>query len=360
MAGPTYSSPNLFPTLGELGVDPAKVLRATGLPLTLASQHPLLLDTEQLFRFWEGLERVADDPLIGVRVACRAPRERFHPASIAAHHARTFREALQRLARYKALCCAEEMRLIEQGDLCLIELRWIGSTKPAPARFIDAIFASQTELGRRGTGLPLNPRRVELARAPEAVEAFEAFYGCRVQFCASANRLVFARADLDLPFTTYNAALLEMLAPSLDQALAKRVATRSIADQVRWVAQRLMAGGLPPIADVAGELGMSSRSLQRRIAEEGTSFRELLTDARRELARQYLSEPTLNLVEVACLLGFQDPNSFYRSFRDWEGQTPGEWREAQSLTSPSGGPSSGAARSSDRRLAAPRSSAPRR
>jgi AraC-like DNA-binding protein len=66
--------------------------------------------------------------------------------------------------------------------------------------------------------------------------------------------------------------------------------------------------------------------LQRRITEKGTTFRQLVRDARRELAKLYLTEPSLELGETACLLGYQDPNSFFRAFRQWEGSIPGEWK----------------------------------
>jgi AraC-like DNA-binding protein len=74
---------------------------------------------------------------------------------------------------------------------------------------------------------------------------------------------------------------------------------------------------------------MSSRTLQRRIAEEGSSFRQLLSDARRELARLYLQHPSLELNQAASLLGYENPNSFLRAFRVWEGVTPTEWRAMQ-------------------------------
>ena len=92
---------------------------------------------------------------------------------------------------------------------------------------------------------------------------------------------------------------------------------------------RLLGGHRPEITDVAKELGISCRTLQRRIAEESTSFRQLVSDARRELAKHYLLQPSLQLGEAACLLGYEDPNSFFRAFREWEGTTPGEWRDLQ-------------------------------
>ncbi|TGU31128.1 AraC family transcriptional regulator, partial [bacterium M00.F.Ca.ET.152.01.1.1] len=96
-------------------------------------------------------------------------------------------------------------------------------------------------------------------------------------------------------------------------------------EQVKVVLKRSLASGRPELSDIARELGMSERTLQRRITEEGTSFRELLINARQELGRQLLSDPTADIDEVACRLGYQDASSFYRAFREWEGTTPNRW-----------------------------------
>jgi AraC-like DNA-binding protein len=88
----------------------------------------------------------------------------------------------------------------------------------------------------------------------------------------------------------------------------------------------LLAGSRPDILVVARELGVSGRTLQRRITDEGASFRQLLLEARKELVRQYLAEPSIQINEAAYLLGYDDPRSFYRAFRSWEGTTPAIWR----------------------------------
>jgi AraC-like DNA-binding protein len=73
---------------------------------------------------------------------------------------------------------------------------------------------------------------------------------------------------------------------------------------------------------------MSDRTLQRRITDEGSTFRQLLNETRHELVRQYLVNPAVEITEAAFLVGYEDPNSFYRAFRSWEGTTPAEWRAA--------------------------------
>jgi AraC-like DNA-binding protein len=121
------------------------------------------------------------------------------------------------------------------------------------------------------------------------------------------------------------------LSPQIDRELARKKAELRVTGRVKWVLMRLLGGRSPQIHDVARELGMSCRTLQRRTTAEGTTFRRLISDARREPARSYLLQPALELGEVACLLRYEDPNSFFRAFREWEGTTPGEWRRRGSL-----------------------------
>jgi AraC-like DNA-binding protein len=74
---------------------------------------------------------------------------------------------------------------------------------------------------------------------------------------------------------------------------------------------------------------MGPRTLQRRITDEGATFRQLLLEARKELAHQYLAQPSIEINEAAFLLGYDDPNSFYRAFKIWEGTTPAQWRSVR-------------------------------
>lgn len=90
--------------------------------------------------------------------------------------------------------------------------------------------------------------------------------------------------------------------------------------------KRGLIGGSPNIQIVASELGMSGRTMQRRLTEEGTSFKHLLVQSRHEQALEYLADPSLDIKEVAFLIGYEDQNSFYHAFRLWEGDTPSNWR----------------------------------
>jgi AraC-like DNA-binding protein len=138
--------------------------------------------------------------------------------------------------------------------------------------------------------------------------------------------LVFNKADMDLPFVTSNAELLAIVAPQLEAELAEQLAQKTFREQAKAILKRLLAGQRPGIQDLARELHLSTRTLQRRLTEEGVTFQRLLEEARRELARHYLLHSSRELNETAYLLGFEDANSFFRAFHHWEGTTPGQWR----------------------------------
>ncbi len=322
-----FKIPNAFwAGLKAVGLTPGAVLRQSKLPLTLYDGEKNLVSTAQSFAIWRAVGELNDDPATGLKLARGIEVEHYHPATLAALHARTYRDALSRMARYKQLCCAEEMRLTEGKSECVIDFSWPFAKEPTPALLTDAAFAFVVELGRRGTKTKLQAKRIELKRAPGPAQHHEAFFMCPVKYRARRDAIMLQPADLDLPFVTHNAELIEMLTPLLDRQLAGRKTQEKIVDQVKWILKRLLSGSRPDIVLVAKELGMSGRTLQRRITDEGATFRQLLNEARQELVRQYLSDPSIEINETAFLLGYEDPNSFYRAFRTWEGTTPANWR----------------------------------
>jgi AraC-like DNA-binding protein len=319
-------STTLARKLEELGVSPANVLRQAGLPTGLLDQDKILVSTDELFALYRGLAEATRDPAIGLKLGTEPRLERYDAVAVAAVSARSFRDALERLARYKQLTCPEELRIVERGDECRVQFRWLLAQETEPPLLVDLCFAWVVGIARRGTGGLVNPKRLELRRPPGNREVYEAHFGCRAQLGARQNTIVFATADLDRPFLTHNADLLATVAPQLESELSQALASKEIREQVKGVLKRLLAGQRPGIEDVARELRVSTRTLQRRLAEDGATFQRLMKEARRELARHYLLHSSLELNETAYLLGYEDAHSFFRAFQDWEGSSPGEWR----------------------------------
>ncbi|WP_150271237.1 AraC family transcriptional regulator [Paenibacillus tepidiphilus] len=311
--------------LRQLGIAPHDVARKAGLPLTIISEPAVT--TAQYYAIWEAYSSLAGDMAHGIiKLVTIYETTQFPPPVMATYHARDYRDALHRMVRYKQLCPPESLRMQEDGEECAIELEWLVNGQSCPPLLVGITLAFLLELGRRGTGQHLTASTIEFAQPMGDVQALEAYFGCRVLTDAGRNRLTLHRKDLDRPFLTYNEELLEILTPALDRTLHEHQGNRSLPERVKWIMKRSFSGGRPDIQMVAKELGMSDRTLQRRLTGENTSFVHLLTEARHEQARMYLADLSLDIKEVAFLIGYEDQNSFYRAFRIWEGDTPAHWR----------------------------------
>jgi AraC-like DNA-binding protein len=317
--------------LGKIGLTPAALLHQARLPLSIYNAKKNFVTTAQFFALWRAVGELSPDPAAGLKIATQIDVGDRPPSTMAAYYARDYRDALTRLARFKQLCSPEELQIKVSKDVCAITPVWPHAHEETPPLFTDAAFASFIELGRRGTGHLVTANRVELKRKAGATKYLEAYFKGPIKFGARRDALVLHVTDLDRPFVTYNAELLDMLNPPLERALEVHRAQSSIREQVKWILKRMLAGSRPEITAVARELGLSDRTLQRRMIGEGATFRQLLLEARQELAHEYLRRPGMDVTEVAFLLGYEDSNSFYRAFRTWEGTTPSQLRAALKL-----------------------------
>jgi AraC-like DNA-binding protein len=312
--------------LEDLGLSPETVLRRAGLPLALFSVDRILVSTDEFFALHRGIAEASNDPAIGLKLGTEERIERYDPVKLAALSARSFRDAVERTSRYKQLTCPEEIRLVEQGNGCAVQFIWLLAHEQEPPPLVDICFAWLIGLAQRGTGRQLRAKRVEFQRAPTHREMYEAHFRCPVKFKARQNALIFSKSDMELPFVTYNADLLATVAPQLEAELTEQLAQKSFREQAKGILKQLLAGQRPAIQDLARELHLSTRTLQRRLTDQRITFQRLLDEARRELARHYLLHSSRELNETAYLLGYEDANSFFRAFHQWEGTSPGQWR----------------------------------
>lgn len=318
--------PGFWAGLRQMGISAHDIARKAQLPLSMITESDVVT-TAQYFAIWQAYSDLIGDTAEGiVKLSTIFETAKYPPTVLATYHARDYRDALNRMARYKKMCPPEGLRIVEDGERCSIELEWLNADQPGPPILVGITLASLLEFGRRGTGQHLAARSVEFSHPMGKIQALEAYFGCRVRIGAKCNRLTLNRGDLDRLFVSHNEELLKILTPVLDCSLDERSSSRHIIEKVEWIIKCSLTAGRPDIQFVARELGMSERTLQRRLADEGTSFKHLLAQARHELAREYLADPSLDIKEVAFLIGYEDQNSFYRAFRLWEGDTPSNWR----------------------------------
>ncbi len=315
-----------YERLTGLGIDVPAVLKHAGLPSDLMEQARATVTTAQFFDLWRSTEALHGDPTLGLRLGDGTRTEIHDVVSLAALHSATLGEALQKLARYKRLTCPEDISIELSRDEAAVSMRWMLAEGHAPHFLIDAVFASNFALAERGTGRNIRLRRLELTRRPIAADVLAAHFHCELRFNAAQDRIVYDRADLDLPFITHDQDHLATLLPTLEASLHELSDSTSLRDKVWNVLARGMRGGHLRMAQVADALHLSPRTLQRKLGEAGTSYQQLLDQVRRHLARRLLDATDLDTGEIAFLLGFEELNSFNRAFRQWEGETPTRWR----------------------------------
>jgi AraC-like DNA-binding protein len=305
------------------------VLRQAKLPVNLHLDTRRFITTAQFFALWTAMEELAGDHDLWLKFVHATDAVGHQPMFIAACYGSDYRDALERIARFKRFTMPERINIEESGGEVAVYKQWFHAITPEPNLSVDVSFGFLLELGRRGTGRPLGPVRVELARQGRISSSQKEFFGCPIRLGAKRDALIFRSSDLDRAFPGHNAELLDVLTPALAAALEQFHPKDSYSEQVKVVLKRSLASGRPDLGSVARDLGISERTLQRRITNEGTTFRVLVQAARRELGRQLLLSPEADVAEIACMLGFQDTTSFYRAFRQWEGLTPQSWINRQ-------------------------------
>ena len=315
--------------LQELGIRVSDVLHRAELPANLFDQARIRLTTEQFFALWRSIGQASNDPHLILQIGTESRPEHFDPIGLAALSTGSFGEAMRQIASYKQLSCPEEIIHHLHDTEWHIEFRWVLATGSEPEALTDLCFAWVQSIARNGTGTPISPLRVELARPSAHARILERHFGCPIHFGAARNAIVFRASDAERPFITRNAELLAILAPQLDEELREHKGQETFTERVTAAIQKKLIGRRPKIQEIARELRLSPRTLQRRLQESGLSFQQIMEQARHQLARHYLINSLLELNETAYLLGYEDANSFVRAFRGWEGVPPAHWREAQ-------------------------------
>lgn len=309
------------PLLKDLGVSPADVLRRAGLPEDLLSRPEVRLEATEFHRFWGGLEAELADPLFPLRVCEAARGETFSPALFAALCSPNFLIAVQRIARYKALVAPMRLDVVEAGEQVVLDLGWPDPDRQPPSSLAVTELLFFVGLARMGTREMLRPVWVNTTAPPSPASAYTEFLGVGIRR-GHRHQVAFARQDARRPFLTTDEGLWAAFEPELRTRLAELEAGVTVGQRVRAALLEALPSGQCDMDKVSSKLAISRRTLQRHLATEGLRYADLLQETRQALARHYLVKTGLPIAEIAFLLGFEEPNSFYRAFRAWTSQTP--------------------------------------
>jgi AraC-like DNA-binding protein len=310
----------------DLGLSWPRVLRRAGLPADLVARGPAMLTTEEYFRFWAALEDEGGERNLALEVGQAISVETFSPPIVAALCSPTLAVAAERIATYKPLVGPLSLKVTKSDESLRISYEWPGPERP-PALLSTSELVFWIALARIGTRHHVRPVKVTLPTMPPDAARLETYIGARLHR-SNAHSITFSAADAARSFLTENEPMWRFFSPELRRRLSDLQASATVAERVAAALREMLPAGDSSIMAVTRKLGVSPRTLQRQLHEEGTTYQNVLSETRQGLARHYLRRGTLRAGEIAYLLGYDDTNSFYRAFRTWTGSTPERFRSA--------------------------------
>jgi AraC-like DNA-binding protein len=242
----------------------------------------------------------------------------------------TLGEAMKRGQRY---CSLQNegvlMKYRDDGRVC-VSFHYNGVRRLSDRHQIEFFVTTLVRLCRQLVGWRLNPIRIRLAhRRTELSTGVAAYFGCEFEFGSEVDEIEYAALSGRLPIASSDTYLNKLLMKYCEEALSRRrLKVQSWRLAVENTLAPLLPHGQGRLSEVAARLGVSLRTLERRLARENVSFVEVLDELRFELAKRYLQEPNLPISEIAWLLGYADPSAFTHSFRRWTGKSPTQLRVA--------------------------------
>jgi AraC-like DNA-binding protein len=321
MTRDTYSvNPGWALLLTDMGLQPGNVLRRAGLPGDLFSRETPRLTPEQYYGMWRALEAEVSGAYLPVLVARSLSIEAFDPPLFAATCSRDLNAAAERIARYKPLICPMKLLVEQTATATTLRCVWPHAAPPPPV-LVATELLFWVALVRLATRHEIRPLRAVTPEPPAEMEPYAAYLGVPIERGAD-HAVVFSADDAARPFLTANEGMWSYFEPELRRRLSELEVGAALTDRVKAALLELLPAGEGTMDGVARKLAVSTRTLQRKLRVEATTFGVLLAEVRESLARHYLSTSRMPAAEISFLLGYGDPNSFFRAFHAWTGQTP--------------------------------------
>jgi AraC-like DNA-binding protein len=317
--------------LGRRAVVVEEVARAIDLDVVALGKPDQRVPGSCVERLWEEAERRTSDPCVGLHMG-----ESYLPGALnilgyVVLSCRSAADVLDRLARYAAILNdGLRVTVAREGDESVCRFAAVEGLNNyltrAPRHAIEAMCAGVTVTLRNITGHAIEPRTIAFCHsAPSDVGEHRRVFGRAAQFDAAENLLAFLTSDLDAAVRSSNPELLEVFERHANAIIDELDEHGPVSRRIVRLLSERVKGIAPTLDDVASELAMSIRSVQRSLRAEGTSYQLLLDDVRRELAVRHLAVRGTSAAEVAFLTGFSEPSAFSRAFRRWTGMTPGAY-----------------------------------
>lgn len=306
-------------------------LNAVDLPLGIIDNSIARVKGRDFQNLIHWLIKQTHDPLFGLKSARYVQPGSYSLVGYMAMNSRTAREALHLTPEYEAIVGDMGITKIEKHGPNLA-MRWVCQYDDPLVRphMIDNVLGSWLLFARWLADMEDGKPEAALFEHPapdsELLPAYQEIFGCPLEFNADKSALIFPEHMLDTPLRQPDPVLLSNLEQQASSVMSEIQERHPIVMQTRTLLRTLMDEGLPRREKVAEHLGITERTLQRRLQDAGTGYQQLLDDLRQETATDWLTNSDMPINDIALRLGFSEARSFHRRFKTWTGVTPGEYR----------------------------------
>lgn len=312
-------------------VDKDAILRSVGLdPDSPVDVSQMITDSE----YYDFLERTAkadgNGTTLPLRVGAAMRCDDYGAFGLAMKSATNLRKSYQRAERYARVLTSVSTYEVEQvPEGAFMHLHRQGERRLGMRLSNEASIASIATFSGEISTQPVKPLAIYFKHpAPASITDHENFFGCPVHFGADKDALLLSTKTLLTPNKLGDESISNFFDTHLESEISRYEDETALDRQVRVQVAQSLSEGVPMLSDIASHLGMSGRTLQRRLSEQGYSFQALVDESRRQLAKRLLQETEFSLVEVAFMTGFSEQSAFNRAFKRWAGQTPRSFRIA--------------------------------
>jgi AraC-like DNA-binding protein len=328
---------SLADAVGSFGQDPVPLLAQYGLDAARLGEAGARLSIPRYMRLGHSAIQLTDEPALGLRMGQLSRISQAGLAGVTAAQAPTVREAARTLIRFEALYGSNyrgHSSFHEDADGAWLRFYSISPYNDYNRFVVDSILSSWLQQLSTLAGTVLRAERIEIEfDAPAYSAEYAPLSEHPVSFGAGINQLRLSQHSLGLRNPDHCPSTWRQLLQLCERELEHLTRTRSLRERITGLLGPLLNGGREPdLEEVAARLKLPTWTLRRKLADEGTRFRTILNDTRRDLAMTYIRDTELAFGEIAYLLGFASAEAFQRAFKRWNGQTPGEFRRSQRHT----------------------------
>lgn len=310
--------------LSALQLDATEILRRAGLPEDTLNHKTITMAEAGYYRFLEAIGDClgSEEPLL--QLASKEQIETFSPPIFASWCSKDGEACIERLSAYKKLIGPMSWRVTKDKEQLTVTMEAGSLELELPSILVQSDFAFLIGMLRRASKTDMHPLKLQVKHLP-ASHALSDLAGIPIQQ-GEENAISFRLADLHKPFVSFNPAMWSYFEPEMNKRLAELTVDDSMSARVRSALASMLPGGAYGIEDVAEKLGISKRTLQRKLSEEKTTFQKQLSSTRETLAIHYICHTDMSNLDISFLLGYAELNSFLRAFVIWTGKSVSQYR----------------------------------